>query len=832
MRLIVRCGCLILFFVIGAVPSFGWGCSGHQIVALVAQYELTPKARNMVLTSLGELVLPSQSGADPIGNIHRFCLAANLGLMANVSTWPDDARSGLPTSGTWHFWDIPLGASLSSSAVQVPGCDEYCLVGAINAQLALLKSPKTDSLQRARALMFIIHLVGDLHEPLHVADNNDRGANCVPITFQGRRPIAFGSGTYSPNLHGFWDSDLVTERGGIHKDTYTDDLQNFVKRLRDKYSAQIKQWETAPLDLTAWAWQSHDVAVQIAYGKLPHRIKPEQPVPVQTCHDNNNVGQRMLSLSETVDQQYLEVAGTAAEEQLAKAGARLAVILNTAAEEMPSQGLSTEQKRPVPLQQNGETPGLWERVWNAVRAYVSAHVSQVVGYCLVAIILLTFSTRLILLLLQWEVPIVKDIASSFYLTSIGRWRLYRQYHKSIRTQPEMLALSRRFVELSYIWNGVVLQGELTSQLAASKSLHGLAIVADGGTGKTATCYHIAYLCSAGGLRIGGKPRVPVIVEGFAFSGNLVDAIENALTRYHAYVNSSIVKAQLEMGVLVVIFDGYSEIPQMVTANDKTRDIAAIVSKFPDSSFIFTSRTPLPVELKRAFATYSEVAVEPLSDTTERRFLEKYLNEKTKVDDVLEGISRVYQTVPRIPLLLKLIAASFNQKGNIPESRAALFADYAYELLRPEATGVKEPDGLHFAVEYLVRFTHIESNGDHGFVQDVAVDILIKVADKLGNKGYGLSLSAIDLLKLFGRAGLLRSSGSFWKFFHDSFESYYAGRVLANAFRSRDLSLIKTKMSAPLLKEAFQFLEELLDENERAKLAQLTVEAKNASQGQS
>jgi len=79
---------------------------------------------------------------------------------------------------------------------------------------------------------------------------------------------------------------------------------------------------------------------------------------------------------------------------------------------------------------------------------------------------------------------------------------------------------------------------------------------------------------------------------------------------------------------------------------------------------------------------------------------------------------------------------------------------------------------------------------------------------------------------------LRSSGSFWKFFHNSFESYYAGRVLANAFRSRDLSLIKTKMSAPLLKEAFQFLEELLDENERAKLAQLTVEAKNASQGQS
>ena len=83
-----------------------------------------------------------------------------------------------------------------------------------------------------------------------------------------------------------------------------------------------------PVRSVNWAWESHELAVNISYGKLSTTIPVETPTTVHTCKDDSNVSTRMLALHERIGQQYVNEAGPVIKEQLAKAGTRLAVLLN------------------------------------------------------------------------------------------------------------------------------------------------------------------------------------------------------------------------------------------------------------------------------------------------------------------------------------------------------------------------------------------------------------------------------------------------------------------------------------------------------------------------
>ncbi len=304
---------------LGASPAFGWGCSGHETIALIALGQLDPHARQMVTSLL--------AGAPPEPAPHRFCKPTGFAPLANFSTWADDERERQPRTAAWHFLDIPLSAGRGR-------LDRFCAAGcvsqAIQEQMAVLRSSQSTRPEKQRALLFLVHLVGDLHQPLHVATNNDRGGNCFPVGFLRQRPRLThpASGGYRPELHGVWDTQLVERIGRIRRTSHDRDVRAFVTSLTREYSRQMAQWRRQPADVEAWAWESHKVAVEDVYFGLPKPAPVEPPAVVKECADDNHVSDRLAALHESLQQPYIVEMRPVVREQLAKAGARLAAVLN------------------------------------------------------------------------------------------------------------------------------------------------------------------------------------------------------------------------------------------------------------------------------------------------------------------------------------------------------------------------------------------------------------------------------------------------------------------------------------------------------------------------
>ena len=152
-----------------------WGPSGHRIVGLVAAEHLTPRARQRVEELLGGETL------------------------ADVANWADAVRDDRPETARMHFVNLPRTAtafSRSRDCADVGG-NPGCAVTAIEKYRAILSG--TAAGDRAEALKFIVHFVGDMHQPLHVSFADDRGGNNIRVRFFGR----------SSNLHKVWDSGII-----------------------------------------------------------------------------------------------------------------------------------------------------------------------------------------------------------------------------------------------------------------------------------------------------------------------------------------------------------------------------------------------------------------------------------------------------------------------------------------------------------------------------------------------------------------------------------------------------------------------------------------------
>jgi hypothetical protein len=178
---------LCLFFLF-TTKLFSWGFYGHRIVGQIASDELTTETRTKVLNYL------------PRG-------------LANESLWADQVRSTPEWSHSepWHFINIRDGYNYQSSRKNANG-DAYT---AINAMIAQFKNEKATFQEKQIALRFIIHLVGDLHQPLHVGRPQDFGGNRVKILFQGEEL----------NLHQFWDSKVIIMPKGSNAFSYAQELR-------------------------------------------------------------------------------------------------------------------------------------------------------------------------------------------------------------------------------------------------------------------------------------------------------------------------------------------------------------------------------------------------------------------------------------------------------------------------------------------------------------------------------------------------------------------------------------------------------------------------------
>jgi hypothetical protein len=157
--------------------AHAWGTQGHQVIASLAHAQLTAKAKTEV-----DRLLALEPGA----------------TLASISTWADETRN--KTTAPWHYVNFPRDTCTYDPARGCP--DDQCVVGAIDKQLAILASNASDE-KRLVALKYVVHLVADVHQPLHAGYADDRGGNTYQIQ-------AFGRGT---NLHSLWDTGLIENTG-------------------------------------------------------------------------------------------------------------------------------------------------------------------------------------------------------------------------------------------------------------------------------------------------------------------------------------------------------------------------------------------------------------------------------------------------------------------------------------------------------------------------------------------------------------------------------------------------------------------------------------------
>jgi hypothetical protein len=162
-----------------ASPAWAWGRLGHRVIARIAERHLRLEAREAIRA----LVPEGES-------------------LADASTWAGEQR-GTRDSAARHYVDVPLNEPRYDARFSGPDASHGCIVDKIAEFRAVLKNPSESLKQKQFALRYLVHLVGDLLQPLHIGDNNDGGGNDMQV-----RWFDYGS-----NLHKVWDLDQIESVG-------------------------------------------------------------------------------------------------------------------------------------------------------------------------------------------------------------------------------------------------------------------------------------------------------------------------------------------------------------------------------------------------------------------------------------------------------------------------------------------------------------------------------------------------------------------------------------------------------------------------------------------
>jgi hypothetical protein len=242
-------------------PGWSWGPLGHRVCARMAQDRLTPAA----LAAIRSILEPGVS-------------------LADVSTWADEQQE-VPGSSGWHYVNVPISETRYDSRY----CPHTgCVISKIEDFERVLQDPKARRRQKQQALKFLIHLIADLHQPLHVGDNGTQGGNLLQVRF-------FNIGS---NLHRVWDSQVMERHTG-NEQVWLWDFDFFAN------PRMVAEWSKGtPED---WATESLLIAKQ-AY-RLP----------------NSN---KMIKPGARLGDEYVRFALPIIQKQLAKAGIRTAFTLN------------------------------------------------------------------------------------------------------------------------------------------------------------------------------------------------------------------------------------------------------------------------------------------------------------------------------------------------------------------------------------------------------------------------------------------------------------------------------------------------------------------------
>lgn len=208
---------LAVSFLLGSDKALSWGKLGHEATAVIAAENLSPAAKLKVKELVGSLDLRESS------------------------LWPDVIRSQGPWSHTkpYHFTSVKDGSTYFES-LEGATMEEKALGDAIRAMVGaedVLRNPKSSRDQKLYALKFLVHFIGDIHQPLHTGRPEDRGGNQVSLTWFGRKD----------NLHSVWDTGILKiglEGAPAWTPELAEDPIFYVSQLTKPSSTLIQRWQS------------------------------------------------------------------------------------------------------------------------------------------------------------------------------------------------------------------------------------------------------------------------------------------------------------------------------------------------------------------------------------------------------------------------------------------------------------------------------------------------------------------------------------------------------------------------------------------------------------
>lgn len=239
--------------------AFSWGVTGHRVIGEIAEQHLTKKAKKELRKLIGKETL------------------------ALWSNWPDFIKSDSTWNyvSPWHYVNLPGHMEKQKFIEELKKLPGKNLYTQITAMMAELKDKSLPVEKRKIALSFLVHFIGDLHQPLHVGRPEDLGANKIVVYWFDQKT----------NLHTVWDSMLIE----FQQYSYTE----YAKLLDIASKEQVKEWESSSLE--DWFYESYSLA-NIIYDTTPNESK----------------------LSYKYNYQFQKILN----EQLLKGGIRLAALLN------------------------------------------------------------------------------------------------------------------------------------------------------------------------------------------------------------------------------------------------------------------------------------------------------------------------------------------------------------------------------------------------------------------------------------------------------------------------------------------------------------------------
>ena len=261
-------------------PVFAWGSGGHEVIGAVGAGLLTPAAEREA-----EALLQGEQ--------------ADRRSLAAASTWADEIRPRRRETAAWHFVNVSIRDTGYDAARDCANQD--CVVARVEEFRGRLADRALVPAVRLEALKFLVHFVGDMHQPLHVGENDDRGGNDLRVRFQG----------HNSNLHKVWDTEILNVTAFRSQNEADYAANTLLPAIRAMSSEARAAWEQG--GAVEWANEGHAVSRDTIYAELGGTA------PVGGS-----------SVPVVLRQSYADDHLPALETQLKRAGVRLALVLNEA----------------------------------------------------------------------------------------------------------------------------------------------------------------------------------------------------------------------------------------------------------------------------------------------------------------------------------------------------------------------------------------------------------------------------------------------------------------------------------------------------------------------